>query len=146
METTLYTSCGRCRKPILLPSAGTVLTTTPTDATTPDQKAKLTLEPKPRPKPAGNYAYCLACKQSSSKCSIWSVLYGSVDCGLFSHLQAINTPGELLPPATSTPHSSSRFHRYTTGVPVPHISQHFLLVISPRSPADHRYRLASRRR
>ena len=74
METTLYTSCGRCRKPILLPSAGTVLTTTPTDATTPDQKAKLTLEPKPRPKPAGNYAYCLACKQSSSKCSIWSVI------------------------------------------------------------------------
>lgn len=31
----------------------------------------MTLDPKPPSKPAGNYAYCLGCKQSSTKCSIW---------------------------------------------------------------------------
>lgn len=51
-----------------------MLTTTPTNNTSPEQKAKLTLEPKPPRRPAGNYAYCLGCKQVSSKCSIWYVI------------------------------------------------------------------------
>ncbi|CAL1708081.1 unnamed protein product [Somion occarium] len=70
LETTIYTACGRCRKPLMLPSGGTVLSTTPTNATTPHHQVKLSLEPKPPPKPAGNYAFCLQCKQSSSRCSI----------------------------------------------------------------------------
>ncbi|CAL1708339.1 unnamed protein product [Somion occarium] len=70
LEMTIYTACGRCRKPLMLPSGGTVLSTTPTSTVMPHHQVKLSLEPKPPPKPAENYAFCLQCKQSSSRCSI----------------------------------------------------------------------------
>ncbi|KAF9475478.1 hypothetical protein BDN70DRAFT_883675 [Pholiota conissans] len=48
LETTIYTSCGKCRKPLLRP-AGTVKGTTACK---------------------GGFSYCLACKQSCMMCSI----------------------------------------------------------------------------
>lgn len=48
IQTTLYTLCGKCRKPILQPishSDGVM--------------------------PYGNFAYCKGCKSPITKCSIW---------------------------------------------------------------------------
>lgn len=49
LETIIYTSCGRCRKPIMFP-AGTQ---------------------KPNDIRKGGYSFCLACKTHFAKCSIW---------------------------------------------------------------------------
>ncbi|KAH9941480.1 hypothetical protein B0H21DRAFT_546035 [Amylocystis lapponica] len=48
MQTTIYTSCGRCRKPILFPASASSETR----------------------KPSGNFAYCTSCKSNNTTCSI----------------------------------------------------------------------------
>ncbi|PCH44052.1 hypothetical protein WOLCODRAFT_76205 [Wolfiporia cocos MD-104 SS10] len=48
LNTTIYTSCGRCRKPIMQPAVSMTRAG----------------------KPAGSYAYCLTCKKNATKCSI----------------------------------------------------------------------------
>ncbi|TCD66714.1 hypothetical protein EIP91_001007 [Steccherinum ochraceum] len=67
IETTIYTSCGRCRKPLIRPSShGPALTTTPTNGTQRANGVKVYIMEKPR----GNYAFCNACKAATSKCCI----------------------------------------------------------------------------
>lgn len=53
MGTTIYTSCGKCRKPLLVP-AGSF---------------------SGRAINQGAFSYCLGCKASVVMCSIWSILY-----------------------------------------------------------------------
>jgi hypothetical protein len=48
LETTIYTSCGKCRKPLV-----------PAGTETLGEAAK------------GGYSYCLACKSSCATCAIW---------------------------------------------------------------------------
>ena len=71
LETTVYTSCGRCRKPLIHPApAGPALTTTPTSNAVPRGIKSTTIE-----KPRGNYAFCNKCKEATTKCSIWLVIF-----------------------------------------------------------------------
>ena len=52
METTIYTCCSKCRKPLLHPVA----------------------RPTHAGRPSGSYAFCVTCKASATACSIWCVL------------------------------------------------------------------------
>ena len=51
METTIYTCCSKCRKPLLHPVA----------------------RPTHAGRPSGSYAFCVTCKASATACSIWCV-------------------------------------------------------------------------
>ncbi|KAL4244097.1 GATOR2 complex protein WDR24 [Abortiporus biennis] len=80
LETTFYTSCGKCNKPILRPATARALTTTPTSSTVPlqggtEQQRKEIgtlnkLRHKSGKKPNGSYGFCVSCKKSSATCSI----------------------------------------------------------------------------
>lgn len=51
VDTIIYTSCGRCRKPLIVPAGSRI----------PGHVAK------------GGFSYCTTCKSSCTVCAIWSV-------------------------------------------------------------------------
>jgi hypothetical protein len=51
IETTIYTTCGRCRKPLIVPAGSRI----------PGHVAR------------GGFSYCISCKSSCAICAIWLV-------------------------------------------------------------------------
>lgn len=49
IETTIYTTCGRCGRPLIVPAGSRI----------PGHVAR------------GGFSYCIACKSSCAKCAIW---------------------------------------------------------------------------
>ncbi|KAH8107815.1 hypothetical protein BXZ70DRAFT_912770 [Cristinia sonorae] len=144
LETTVYTSCGRCRKPLIVPSSsGPALTTTPTHAAV-QKGVKTVIIQKPR----GNYAFCNACKEATTKCSICrlpvrSLLFKCPVCMHGGH-QACYQTYYSRRPMLPIPKHQAPSHSKPTGSFTPSKSPHMNASSSPGSQPATRERRMSR--